>query len=79
LKKDGNPKYGFCIDPATGEEHNISISNSETLKVSDFPLDTQLYYDLYPLLSGHVHPEPIGHAMASIEASRADLPYPRHR
>lgn len=75
LKKDGNPKYGFCIDPATGEEFNISISNSETLKVSDFPLDAQLYYELYPLLSGHVHPELIGHAMASIEASRADLPY----
>jgi hypothetical protein len=75
LKKDGNPKHGFCVDPATGQEFNISISNNETLKVSDLPLDSQIYYDIYPLLSGYVHPELIGHATASIKASRADLPY----
>lgn len=75
LNKDGNPKYGFCVDPTTGEEIKISISNSEALKASDFPLDTQLYYDIYPLLSGYVHPELTGHALASVESSRADLPY----
>jgi hypothetical protein len=75
LKKDGRPKYGFCVDPETGQEFAVIIANSETLKVSDFSLDTRLYYDLYPLLSGYVHPELVRHAMASIEASRADLPY----
>jgi hypothetical protein len=75
LKSNGKPKYGVCVDPETGQEFEISIANSETLKVSDFPLDTQLYYELYPLLSGYAHPELIQHALHSIESERADLPY----
>jgi hypothetical protein len=56
-KKNGQPDYGVCIDPETGEEFEIVISNRDILKLSDFPLGTPLYYDLYPLLSGYVHPE----------------------
>jgi hypothetical protein len=75
LKSNGKPKYGVCVDPETGQEYEISIANSETLKVSDFPLDTQIYYDLYPLLSGYAHPELIQHALHSIESNRADSRY----
>jgi hypothetical protein len=75
LKSNGKPKYGVCVDPETGQEFEISITNGETLKVSDFPLDTQLYYELYPMLSGYVHPELTQHALHSIESERADLPY----
>ena len=74
LKKNGQPNYGVCVDPKTGQEYEIIISNKETLNVCDLPLDTQLYYDLYPLLSGHVHPELVQDALNSIAATEADLP-----
>ena len=75
LKKNGQPNYGVCVDPKTGREFVIAIANSETLKVSDFPLDTPLYYDLYPLLSGHVHPDFAQNALNTVAASRSDSPY----
>ena len=74
VKKDGRPNYGVCVDPKTGQEYEIMISNKETLNVSDFPLDTPLYYDLYPLLSGHVHPELVRGALKSVAATEADSP-----
>ncbi|WFU54173.1 hypothetical protein QA639_31665 [Bradyrhizobium pachyrhizi] len=56
-KRNGDPNYSVCLNPATGEEFNINISNKEIIKISDSPLDGPLYYELYPLLSGFVHPE----------------------
>lgn len=57
LKKNGKPHYGICVDPKTGNEFNITISNGEIIKISDFALEEPIYYDLYPLLSGFVHPD----------------------
>jgi hypothetical protein len=57
LKKNGKPHYGICVDPATGNEFNITISNGELIKISDFSFEEPIYYDLYPLLSGFVHPD----------------------
>jgi hypothetical protein len=75
IKKNGQPNYGVCVDPKTGREFVIAIANSETLKVSDLPLDTQLYYDLYPLLSGHVHPDFAQSVLNTVDTDRANSPY----
>jgi hypothetical protein len=74
INKDGRPQYGICVDPKTGQEFKTTISNREILKISDFPLEEPLYYDLYPLLSGFVHPDLTQEALKSISAKRADIP-----
>jgi hypothetical protein len=73
MKKNGQPNYSICVNPENGKEYAIVIANSEILKVSDFPLEAHLYYDLYPLLSGQVHPELVQHALSSIKENRADF------
>jgi uncharacterized protein DUF5677 len=73
VNKNGKPSYGICVDPQTGKEFKAIIYNREILEISDFPLDEPLYYDLYPLLSGFVHPDLTHDALRSIEARRADL------
>jgi hypothetical protein len=72
LKKNGEPDYSKCVNPETGEEFEITISNREILKISEFPLESKIYYDLYPLLSGHVHPEPIQDILKSIYHDQTD-------
>lgn len=57
LKKNGKPNFEIVIDPKTGKEFRISISNREIIEISDFQLEDQLYSELYPLLSGFVHPD----------------------
>ena len=57
LKKNGKPNYDVAVDPETGREFNVAISNREILEISDFLLEKALYYDLYPALSGFVHPD----------------------
>jgi len=47
------------------------ISNREILDVSDFPLDEPLYYGLYPLLSGFVHPDLAEDALKSAKKANA--------
>jgi hypothetical protein len=66
LRKNGRPSYDTCVDPKTGKEYKIIISNREILDISDFTLDEPLYYDLYPLLSGFVHPEFVQEAIKSV-------------
>lgn len=65
LRKNGQPHRWICIDPQTGEEFDINISNQTILDISDLQLDGQLYSDLYPLLSGFVHPEFVGELLKS--------------
>jgi hypothetical protein len=74
-KKNGQPNYSVCVNPETATEYEIVIANSEILKISDFPLESYLYYDLYPLLSGQVHPELMHNALSSLEEDRADSRY----
>ncbi len=57
LKKNGKPNYDIAVDPKTGQEFNVAISNREIIEISDFLLEKALYYDLYPALSGFVHPD----------------------
>jgi Family of unknown function (DUF5677) len=73
ISKKGKPQYGICVDPETGKEFKMTISNREILDISDFPLEEPLYYDLYPVLSGHVHPDLTQDALRSIAAKRADI------
>jgi hypothetical protein len=60
-----------CVDPETGHEYKITIANREILAISDFPLDERLYYELYPFLSGYVHPELVEDALTSLTAGDA--------
>jgi hypothetical protein len=72
-KKNGRPNYDVCVDPETGEEYKITITNREILDISDFPMEEQLYYELYPLLSGYVHPELVEDALRSMIAKDASV------
>jgi len=72
LKKSGQPDYTACVDPETGKEYRITISNTEILKISDFPLDEALYYGLYPLLSGFAHPDVVQDALESISSKKSN-------
>jgi uncharacterized protein DUF5677/SEC-C motif-containing protein len=71
MKKNGQPDYSICIDPQSGKEYRIVISNREILDVSDFPLDEPLYYGLYPLLSGFVHPDLVEDALKTTKKANA--------
>ena len=46
----------IVVDPEIGREYNVAISNREIIEISDFILEKAIYYDLYPVLSGFVHP-----------------------
>ncbi len=72
LRKNGTPNYEICVDPESGKEFKITISNREILDKSDFSLDEPLYYDMYPFLSGFVHPELVHDALRSIAAKRVE-------
>ena len=71
IRKNGKPNYDVVFDPKTGKEFEIAISNREILEISDFPLEVELYHDLYPLLSGFVHPDLIGVATKSVTSTRS--------
>jgi len=71
LKKNGQPYRWICVNPQTGEEFDINVSNQAIIDISDFSLDSQLYSELYPLLSGFVHPEFVGELLKAT----TDEPY----
>jgi hypothetical protein len=71
IKRNGKPDYDACIDPETGKEFNVSISNRETVQISDLSIEEPLYYELYPLLSGFVHPDLVQDALQSVQKNDA--------
>lgn len=75
IRKNGKPNYDVVFDPKTGNEFRIAISNGEILDISDFSLETELYYDIYPLLSEFVHPDLIGVAIKSVTATGGKASY----
>ena len=73
-RKNGRFQHDTCTDPKTGKEYKIIISNREIIEISDAPFEESLYYDLYPLLSGFVHPELIQQTIRSMMAKDAEHP-----
>jgi hypothetical protein len=73
FKKNGQPNFDICIDPSTGKEININITNREIIDVSDFYLERELFHEVYPLLSGYVHPDLSGAAIESLRSKRITL------
>lgn len=73
LKKNGKPNFDIVVDPETGKEFLIAVSNREIIEISDFALEQQFYHDLYPLLSGFVHPDLLHVAAKSIGTSASEI------
>ena len=75
IRKNGKPQYGVCVNPRTGEEFDVALSNGKIIEISGSSFDMDIYHDLYPLLSGQVHPGFTKEVLASVQANSADVPH----
>ena len=55
IRKNGTVDFATVIDPKSGKEIKITISNHFIASLSDFEHELEVYQGLYNQLSGHVH------------------------
>jgi hypothetical protein len=57
LRKNNKPDYDNLIDCVTGQRIYVRINNRELCRSSELPSFSDLYSQIYPLMSGYVHPD----------------------
>jgi hypothetical protein len=73
MRADGSADFTRVIDPKTGRETRISVSNFSIVNASDFGSDRVIYQELYNELSGHVHHDVAMWALRGIVTQKLQL------